>query len=85
VQFEDGSTHGRWGKSAAEEGLKNFQKRWAERANQSYPSIPITPAMREKILKEGLPLFNVAALSALVSRILGQGQPDTEGEDGGGF
>ncbi len=22
-----------------------------------YPSIPITPAMREKILKEGLPLF----------------------------
>jgi hypothetical protein len=52
---------------------------------QTYPSIPITPAMREKILKEGLPLFNVAALSALVSRILGQGQPDTEGEDGGGF
>jgi hypothetical protein len=51
----------------------------------TYPSIPITPAMREKILKEGLPLFNIAALSALVSRILGQGQPDTEGEDGGGF
>jgi hypothetical protein len=51
----------------------------------NYPSIPITPAMREKILKEGLPLFNVAALSALLSRILGQGQPDTEGEDGGGF
>jgi hypothetical protein len=50
-----------------------------------YPSVPITPAMREKILKEGLPLFNIAALSALLSRILGQGQPDTEGEDGGGF
>jgi hypothetical protein len=48
----------------------------------SYPSIPITPAMREKILKEGLPLFNVAALSAPLSRILGQGQ--TEGEDGTG-
>jgi hypothetical protein len=45
-----------------------------------YPSIPITPAMREKILKEGLPLFNIAALSALMSRILGQGQPDTEDE-----
>jgi hypothetical protein len=51
----------------------------------NYPSVKITPVMREKILKEGLPLFNVAALSALVSRILGQGQPDTEGEDGGGF
>jgi ribosomal protein S18 acetylase RimI-like enzyme len=51
----------------------------------NYPSMSITPAMREKILKEGLPLFNVAALSALVQRILGQGQPDTEGEDGGGF
>jgi PAS domain-containing protein len=53
--------------------------------SEQYPSVKITPAMREKILKEGLPLFNVAALSALVSRILGQGQPDTEGEDGGGF
>jgi hypothetical protein len=50
-----------------------------------HPSVPMTKAMREKILKEGLPLFNVAALSALVQRILGQGQPDTEGEDGGGF
>jgi hypothetical protein len=43
--------------------------------SEQYPSVKITPAMREKILKEGLPLFNVAALSALVQRILGQ--PDT--------
>jgi hypothetical protein len=69
-----------------------FEQAWAaavgaakKSGGTQYPSIPITPAMREKILKEGLPLFNVAALSALVSRILGQGQPDTEGEDGGGF
>jgi hypothetical protein len=62
------------------------QSRMLADIKQSYPSIPITPAMREKILKEGLPLFNVAALSALVSRILGQGQPDTEDEGrGGGF
>jgi hypothetical protein len=53
--------------------------------SEQYPSVKITPAMREKILKEGLPLFNIAALSALVQRILGQGQPDTEDEDGGGF
>jgi hypothetical protein len=45
---------------------------------KDYPSVKITPAMREKILKEGLPLFNVAALSALLSRILGQGQSDEE-------
>jgi hypothetical protein len=71
---------------------RGFEEAWAagvQAAKQSdglsYPSVPITPAMREKILKEGLPLFNVAALSALLSRILGQGQPDTEGEDGGGF
>jgi hypothetical protein len=74
-----------------------FERAWARGAElvaeghkrgaytQTYPSVKITPAMREKILKEGLPLFNVAALSALLSRILGQGQPDTEGEDGGGF
>lgn len=56
-----------------------YSKEQARKA--TYPSVKITPAMREKILKEGLPLFNIAALSALVSRMLGQGPTDPEQEN----
>jgi hypothetical protein len=83
IEYQDGTFRGGWiSKADAERSMQGQIEDFT--ANQgvpgpNYPSIPITPAMRAKILKEGLPLFNVAALSALLSRILGQGQ-DT-GED----
>jgi hypothetical protein len=78
------SAGGKWGVNTGK-GVKWYGSEAEAHQAASYPSVSITPAMREKILKEGLPLFNIAALSALVQRILDQGQPGTEGEDGGGF
>jgi len=47
-----------------------------DRGGFDYPSIPITPAMRERILKEGLPLF----LTPLGLGLAGEGM---QGEDTG--
>lgn len=74
---EETYTRPELGENATYDRIGNKHKR----PKFTYPSIPITPAMREKILKEGLPLFNVAALSALMARILGQGPVTPEEEN----
>jgi hypothetical protein len=81
IRYGSGEVRGGWvSEKSAAETLEGQRRMYA--ANPSpqkpYPSVKITPAMREKILKEGLPLFNVAALSALLSRILGQGQSEED-------
>jgi ribosomal protein S18 acetylase RimI-like enzyme len=72
-------SHPRFNELMEQAGAIQDAEKGRGRQIKTYPGVPITPAMREKILKEGLPLFNIAALSALVSRMLGQGP--AEGED----
>lgn len=73
IHFEGGGWQGGFPSEAAAKAKVAEINASPEGPRLNYPSIPITPAMREKILKQGMPLFS-AYLAAMVG--MGMMSPD---------